>query len=159
MSRSNPCTRVPGDGPDLVVGELSALREECNQPEAHRLFIDPDIVVRGDPGIDKIRVPSGQSIDGATTSTLCDQVASLAERDELFRRLCIRKLKQLGSGPAVQGAASRQPPQHDEIVEAERFAAPTGLVDEADEVGVRPGGQYQPYVCLIRIVAWQILAQ
>ena len=86
-------------------------------------------------------MPVGQPIDGAATSALRDQVASLAERDELIRRFPVRELKQLGPGPAVEGSASRQPAQQDEVVEGECLAAATGLMDEANEAGVRSGGK------------------
>ena len=75
---------------------------ERNQPQAHRLLADPDIVLRKDRGIDETRVPASQPIEGAATSVPRSQVASLAERDEPGRRLACRELKQLGRGPAVQ---------------------------------------------------------
>ena len=43
-------------------------------------------------------------------------------------------------------------------MEAE-FSAATHLVDEAHEVGMRPGGKHQPDMRLVRIVARQVLAR
>ena len=109
---------------------IHLLDHEHNQPRAHRRVADRDIVHRGDRGIDETRVPGSQPIVGAATSALLGQVASLAERDLPGRRLAFRELKQLGRGPAVQWSASRELAQQDEVVEAERSAAATRLVDE-----------------------------
>ena len=81
---------------------IHLLDNERNQPQAHRLLVDPDIVLRGDRGVDETRVPASQPIDGAATSAPRSQVASLAEQDEPGRRLAFRELKQLGRGPVTR---------------------------------------------------------
>ena len=83
---------------------IHLLDNERNQPQAHRLLVDPDIVLRGDRRIDETRVPASQPREGAATSALRSQVVSLAERDESGRRLAFRELKQLGRCPAVRVA-------------------------------------------------------
>ena len=81
---------------------IHLLDNERNQPQTHRLLVDPDVVLRGDRRIDEIRVPASQPIEGAATSAPHSQVASLAERDEPGRRIAFRELKQHGRAPAIQ---------------------------------------------------------